>query len=135
MLERKTAVKMRKNRHWVHTFFIFVAIAGIFSVTLPVIAGEENVGFSYGTVSKISSAAVTIKEYNYEADEEADATYIIDAQTEFEGIKSVSEIPVGIEIDIFYEAKDGQKIAKSISLEDVGNSGDKSQNPEAEGLE
>ena len=118
---------MKIRGYLVVVFFFFCGLI------LPCVHAEDaSVGFSYGTVSKISPIAVTIKEYNYETDDEADVVYIIDSQTEFEGIKSVSEIPAGAGIDIFYQIAGSQKIAKSISLEE-DDQGNKPQNSETEG--
>jgi len=83
--------------------------------------GKEIMAFSYGTVLDISKNQIVVSEYDYDKDEESEASYVIDRKTEFKNVKSATDIVAGDSADIVYVISDGERVAQSISIERQAN--------------
>ena len=90
---------------------------------------EYNAESTSGIVNKISKSQLTLKEYDYEVEKEVDVTYDIDPKVELVGMKTLTDLAPGDEVEIQYleEENKGQKprkLIKSIEkiqeLEDTG---------------
>lgn len=82
-------------------------------------AGVIDINYSYGIVTNISPAEITLLEYDYDRDEEIQVTYKIDAETEFNNLDSIDKVVKSDEIEIYYVNQDGVKLAKSIEKEEL----------------
>ena len=96
--------------------------------------GEEEIGYSWGTVSSISSGQIVVSEYDYDKQEEADVAYIIDSNTELINVDSPEDIKVGDSVDIEYAVKDNQKVAEAITVSSY-QEGDEPQETSQEQLD
>ena len=110
-------------------FYIGVAVIFLM-VNAPVIFAEEEppTEFTYGAVTSISGDQISLSEYDYEKDEEFKADYTIDPSIELQNILSLDQLSTGDEVEIYYDNKDGKKIAKIISrpqVEDEQNDNDR----------
>ncbi len=81
------------------------------------LAQEEEVEYSWGRVSSLSSNQIIVKEYDYESDEEVDVTYAIDPEVKIENVNSLKEITIGDSVGIDFVVKDSKKVAKVIIVE------------------
>jgi hypothetical protein len=73
--------------------------------------------YSWGRVSSLSSNQITVKEYDYESDEEVDVTYAIDPEVKIENVNSLEEITIGDSVGIDFVVRDSEKVAKVIIVE------------------
>ncbi|NQT06155.1 MAG: hypothetical protein HQ575_01295 [Candidatus Omnitrophica bacterium] len=109
-----------------------ILIAAIFLFVLPSVvscakAQDESAtnvirkyNALYGEVSGVDTAAgtITLLEYNYDLDEEADMPYRVNEDTEFEFTDGLDGISPGDWVDIEYSTDtDGQRKADYIALE------------------
>ena len=81
------------------------------------LAQEEEVEYSWGRVSSISSKQIIVKEYDYESDEEVDVTYAIDPKVKIENVNSLEEITIGDSVGIDFVVRDSEKVARVIIVE------------------
>jgi hypothetical protein len=81
------------------------------------LAEEEELEYSWGKVSSLSSNQIIIKEYDYESDEEADVTYAIDPKVEIKNVNSLEEITVGDNVGIDFVVRNNEKVARVIIVE------------------
>ena len=81
------------------------------------LAQEEEVEYSWGRVSSLSSNQIIVKEYDYESDEEVDVTYAIDSKVEIKNVNSLEEITIGDSVGIDFVVRDSEKVAKVIIVE------------------
>lgn len=79
--------------------------------------GEVEEGYSFGIVSSVSSNSIVIKEYDYDNDQEIETSYIVESDAELINVDSLESIKVGDRVSIDYVIKDGNRVAKTISLE------------------
>ncbi len=84
----------------------------------PVFAQEESMDYSYGTVVKVKASTneIVVSEYDYDAGEEIEVTYAVDANVNMENVSSIAAIAPGAYVDIEYLSQGSKKIAKSISV-------------------
>lgn len=78
---------------------------------------EEELEYSWGIVSSVSSNQIVVTEYDYDSDEEVDATYTVDPQADIRNVESLKDIKVGDSIEIDYVVSAGKKVAKIIAVE------------------
>ena len=83
-------------------------------------AGQPPVGpepeYAFGTVKSVAGDQLTINEFDYDTGKENEATYWLDAKTEYDNVASAKEITAGDEVDIDYLVKDGKKVAVAVSV-------------------
>ena len=73
--------------------------------------------FAMGTVAKVSPAEITIIEYDYDADEEKEMSYLVNPETQFENVTSLGEIAPGDNVGISFKEIDGHHVAVLIAKE------------------
>lgn len=78
---------------------------------------EEEMEYSWGAVSSVSSNQIVITEYDYDSEEGADVTYAVDPNAELKNVDSLKDIAVGDNVDIEYVVRNGKKVAKIITVE------------------
>ena len=78
---------------------------------------EEEMEYSWGAVSSVSSNQIVITEYDYDSDEGTDVTYAVDPNAELKNVDSLKDIAVGDNVDIEYVVRNGKKVAKIITVE------------------
>lgn len=76
----------------------------------------DTTDYSYGAVVKVSSSQLVVAEYDFEKDQEVNATYELDPKVELKNVKSIGEIAQGDSVDITYFIKNGKKIATIIEV-------------------
>lgn len=81
------------------------------------LAQEEELQYSWGRVSGLSSNQIIVKEYDYESDEEVDVTYAVDPEVKIENANSLEEIAVGDSVGINFVVRNNEKVAKVIIVE------------------
>ena len=81
------------------------------------LAQEEELQYSWGRVSGLSSNQIIVKEYDYESDEEVDVTYAVDPEVKIENANSLEEIAVGDSVGINFVVRNSEKVAKVIIVE------------------
>ena len=81
------------------------------------LAQEEELEYSWGRVSGLSSNQIIVKEYDYESDEEVDVTYAVDPEVKIENANSLEEIAVGDSVGINFVVRNSEKVAKVIIVE------------------
>ncbi|MBU4487524.1 MAG: hypothetical protein KKI13_00440 [Candidatus Omnitrophica bacterium] len=110
---------MDKNMKSVLICFVLVLVLLIPGQTSFAIDKAEETEFAYGTVTSVDipSGVVVIKEQNYDTGIEADVTYYLGPDTDYENIDSISEIALGNDVDISYIVKeDAKKVIRFISV-------------------
>lgn len=75
----------------------------------------EELEYSWGKVSSVSSEQIVVTEYDYDADKEVDVTYTLDPEVELKNVESLEDIKVGDSVEIDYVVKDGKRVAKIIT--------------------
>jgi len=86
--------------------------------------GTEDVyEFTFGKITKIGNNQVTIMEYNFEAEKEAEATYEVTSSTEMMNVDALSSLHTGDEIEIEFKDENGKRTAMSLA-KDEGESMD-----------
>lgn len=78
---------------------------------------EEEMEYSWGVVTDISSNRLVVSEYDYDTDEESEVSYTIDPNVELVNVNSLEEIAIGYSVEIEFVIKDNDKIAKIITVE------------------
>ena len=77
-------------------------------------ATEAEMYFASGTVVEASDTQIVISEYDFDAGQEANVAYQINAQTQLEGVSGVADFKAGDDIEIEYQLTGDQKIATRI---------------------
>ncbi|TAN62654.1 hypothetical protein EPN16_01080 [bacterium] len=82
---------------------------------------EEGISWVWGEVKSVDGAAstLTVTYMDYQTNEEKDLSLTVDSQTEFEGVKDLSEIKPGNTSSIDYIVKDSKNIVRHISIEEM----------------
>ena len=82
---------------------------------------DDGVNYSYGKIVRISPNEVELTEYdyNYDTDEETEVkvVYAIDSATTFENVKSVADLKENDDVEVYYQEKDGKKMAVTLIKE------------------
>jgi len=77
-------------------------------------AAETEMYFASGSVVEATATEVIISEYDFDAGQETQVAYQINAQTQLEGVASAADIKAGDDIEIEYQLSGDQKIATRI---------------------
>lgn len=93
----------------------------------------EEMNYSYGKVFRVSPQEISVTEYDYEKDQEINESYTIDPAIELQNIPSLDRLAAGDEVEIYYDNKNGKKIALIISRPQVED--DQVENDNDEPLE
>jgi hypothetical protein len=97
-------------------FLLVLILVLSFAVQGPLFAQEENLEYSWGIVKNVSSNQIIVTEYDFDKEDKIDVEYLFDKDVELEGVRSVMDIKSGAEVDVTYLAKDGKKLAKSLTV-------------------
>lgn len=129
-------------------FLIYALILGISLQVSPLQAAEEEAAsidedleYTYGSVVSSSPEQIVVSEYDYEADEEAQTTYIVKAETKFSNINAAADLTKDDNVDIYYKVADGQKVATMVTKDETvydaqtGEEEDAGEVPEEESVE
>lgn len=101
----------------------YLVVAAVLAFGLLICSGislaqeEEELDYSWGKVSSVSSNQLVVTEYDYDSDEEVDVTYTVDPKAELKNVESLKDIKVGDSVDIEYVVIGGKKVAKIITVE------------------
>ncbi|HXV28549.1 MAG TPA: hypothetical protein VD913_06240 [bacterium] len=108
-----------------------VVILGLAFLTVPfsqaafsqedevVAVAEEETDYSFGTVKSVTEKEIVVTEYDYESDKDVDIVYTADVDIKLENVDAVANIQAGDSVEIDFVTKDGKKIAKTISVEQL----------------
>lgn len=99
-------------------------------------AQEEGISWVWGEVKSVDGAAstLTVTYMDYQTNEEKELSLTTDPQTEFEGVKDLSEVKPGNTSSIDYIVNDGKNIVKHISIEEMEAMPEAPVISEAEGI-
>jgi len=104
------------NRHLVIATGLALSLLMCFVSNISLAQEEEELETSYGVVRSLSSNELVIKQYDDEG-EEVDVTYVIDSNVELKNVDALGKIAVGDSVEVEYVVKDGQKLARIITVE------------------
>ena len=79
----------------------------------------EGIQYSFGVVVKVSAKQIVLREYDYEKDQEIEITYMINPETGLNGVASIDEIKANDNVEIYFQEREGQKIAEVIAKEEA----------------
>lgn len=79
---------------------------------------EEIYEFTFGKVVKISNDQLTILEYNFETEAEAEATYDITQTTDLMNIDALSSLRIGDEVEIEFRGDNGKRVIMSLAKDE-----------------
>lgn len=85
-------------------------------------ATEAEMYFASGTVVEASASKIVISEYDFDAGQETNVSYEVNAQTQVEGAAGMTDIKRDDDVEIEYQALGDKKIATRIekySTEDM----------------
>ncbi len=77
---------------------------------------EEELGYSWGIVSSVSSKQIVVTEYDYDTYEDVNATYTLDPKVSLKNAESLKDIKEGDDVEINYAIKGDKKVAKTITI-------------------
>ena len=80
---------------------------------------EEDIAVTFGTVTSVADGAITILEYDFDADQDVEVTYVIDEDTEYENITAASELQMDDPVEIVFIEMEEQKFALIVKKEDL----------------
>ena len=80
---------------------------------------DEALEYTYGSVVSATPQTVVIKEYNYESDEDVQASYVINTETKFNNMVGVQDLAQDDNVDIYYKVVGNQKEAKMITKDET----------------
>ena len=80
---------------------------------------QDELSYSWGTISSLSSDTIVLTEYDYETEEEADVAYEIGANVEVNNIDSINNLKIGDEVEIAYVLTGDARIAEAVSLQKI----------------
>ena len=104
------------NRRLIIAAGLALSLLMCFASNISLAQEEEELKSSYGIVRSLSSNELVVRQYDDEW-EEVDVTYIIDINVELKNVDAVKDIAVGDSVKIEYAVKDGEKVAKIITVE------------------
>ena len=93
----------------------------------------EEANYSYGKVLSVKPEEIVIQEYDYEKDQEVDVVYLIDSSTEFQNIAASGDLTSGEEVEIYYNVKNGKKMASIITRPQIEDDDTETDNEEEKG--
>ena len=97
-----------------------VLALGLLMCTVPGVSlaqEKEEIEYCWGTVSSVSSNQIVVTEYDYDRDEDVNATYTVDPKVELRNVGALKDIKVGDSINIDYVVRGDKKVAKIIAVE------------------
>jgi hypothetical protein len=77
-------------------------------------ATEAEMYFASGSVVEATDAQIVISEYDFDAGQETNIAYQVNAQTQFEGVVGAADIKAGDDVEIEYQLTGEQKIATRV---------------------
>ena len=88
----------------------------------PAAASAEDENYSYGIIQGIDQksdgmAVVTIAEYDYEGDQNVNTNYTVNADTQFENVKSAAELAKDDSVEIYFKTSGDDKVATRLIKE------------------
>lgn len=99
---------------------LITALTSIAIIALPClsIGQEENMEYSYATVTQVnlSNNEIVVNEYDWNNDTEVTVVYSVSPDARFENVASLKEIKTNDEVSIEYIEKEGRRIARSVSV-------------------
>lgn len=101
-------------RRFLTAVFLLFVLCGVTGVAA---SAEEELEFSWGTVTAVGSGQFTISEFDYNTDMEVKVVYCVNADTEFKNAGSLANIAVGNDVEVDFAVENGKKIAKVVLLE------------------
>ena len=104
------------NRRLIIAAGLALSLLMCFVSNISLAQEEEELKSSSGIVRSLSSNELIVRQYDDEW-EEVDVTYIIDINVELKNVDAVKDIAVGDSVKIEYAVKDGEKVAKIITVE------------------
>lgn len=111
-------------------------IAPVQEISPAVPMQEEGISWVWGEVKSVDGAAstLTVTYMDYQTNEEKELSLTTDSQTEFEGVKDLSEVKPGNTSSIDYIVNEGKNIVKHISIEEMEAMPEAPVISEAEGI-
>ncbi len=85
---------------------------------------KEALGYSYGTISNVSSNQIVVIEYDYDTGEEAAVTYTVDPDVKLYNADSLKDIASGSSVWVDYVVRKGEKVAMGIELKQLSDEED-----------
>jgi len=98
--------------------FALLCVAIILAPAAGFSQEEENAEYTYGTIIEVKKDAneIVISEYDWEADEEVEITYSVDADIKIENADTWKNIPNGTYVDVEYVTdENGKRVANYIN--------------------
>ncbi|MBL7092293.1 MAG: hypothetical protein ISS24_02730 [Candidatus Omnitrophica bacterium] len=103
----------------------YLVIAAVLALGLLICSGislaqeeaEEDLGYSWGIVSSISSDRIVVIEYDYDTREDINVTYTLGPKVDLKNVESLKDIKEGDSIEIDYMISGNKKVAESITVE------------------
>ncbi|MBU4140602.1 MAG: hypothetical protein KKA80_01760, partial [Candidatus Omnitrophica bacterium] len=88
----------------------YLVIAAVLALGLLICSGislaqeeaEEDLGYSWGIVSSISSDRIVVIEYDYDTREDINVTYTLGPKVDLKNVESLKDIKEGDSIEIDY---------------------------------
>ena len=96
-------------------FALLIVLAALWTVS-PARAEEAAVKYSYGTVKAVLGNAITITEYDYEKDEDADVEYDMSG-AKLENARSMADLGTDDTVDLTYREENGRRVVINASVE------------------
>ncbi len=93
-------------------------------------AGDEDTDesddedrFSFGRVISVGAEAITVREYDFERDEDVEVVYEVVPETEFGNIDELAELQPDDDVVLDYQVVDGERVATTLVREEAGEEG------------
>ncbi len=88
----------------------------------------EELKYSFGTVVSVGNNQVTVLEYDDDMEKEVEVVYNVNAQTQFKNVNALDELAKDDSIELFYNEKDGNRVASQIIKEILTQDTDTDEN-------
>lgn len=104
--------------------YLLIVLVIVLSVSFlsfpPVLSGaeEEELEYSWGTITRKGVNEITVSEYDYDSDEYVEVVYKIAEDAEIRNAESLQYIGEGDDIEIDYMTKGVDRIAMVVTLEE-----------------
>lgn len=85
--------------------------------------GDDEDRFSFGRVVAVRAGAITVREYDFERDEDVEVVYAVVAETELGNIDELAELQPDDDVVLDYQEIDGQRVATTLVREEAGEEG------------
>lgn len=102
----------------------YLVVAAVLALGLLVCSGislaqegvEEEMGYSWGTISSVSSNQIILTEYDYDSEEDVNVAYTVDPNLKFHNVNSLKDIAVGNKVWVDYVVREGKNVAMGIEV-------------------